>query len=187
MGEEVKSSDIALKAQKKFLSSMASTALTKMVIDDRTACILDEFYNLQKLYSGSKKDAEKLLKNIVKVMVKVAVLDKNGKFTNDEQKQAVKLQQTTKIAAMTIISFCDVDFTFEKFVLSKQINQGRTHLQQLVSAHLQEKSKQRINSVFDALGNPDFLEAIFEQNSKFRPSLQNIAAKLKDLLNDGVL
>ena len=187
MGDDVKSSDIALKAQKKFLTSMASTTLTKMVIDDRTASILDEFYNLQKLYSGNKKDAEKLLKNIVKVMVKVAVLNKNGKFTNDEQKQAVNLQQTTRIAAMTIISFCEVDFTFEKFVLSKQINQGRTHLQQLVSAHLQEKSKQRINSVFDVLGDPAFLEAIFEQNSKYRASLEKIALKLKGLLNDGVL
>ena len=187
MGDEVKSTDIALKAQKKFLSKMASTSLTKLVIDDKTGDILDEFYKIQKEYTQSKKDAEKLLKNIVKVMVKIAVLEKNNQFSKDELKLADKLQQNTKMAAMTIISFYEVDFTFDKYVLSKQINEGRTILHQLVATHLTDKSKGRINSVFDVLGDPEFLEKLFEPKSKYRPSLKIIANRLSELLKEGIL
>ena len=187
MGDEVKSTDIALKVQKKFLSTMASTSLTKLVIDDKTGDILDEFHNIRKQQTGNKKDAEKLLKNIVKVMVKVAVLEKNNRFSDADKKLADKLQQVTKMAGMTIISFYEVDFTFDKYVLSKQINEGRTLLQQIIATHLSEKSKSRVNSVFDVLGDPDFLEELFDPNSKYRPSLKIIANRISELIKEGVL
>jgi len=187
MGDDVKSSDIAMKVQKKFLSKIASTSLTKLVIDSRTSDILDEFYKILKEYTESEKEAKKLLKNIIKVMVKIAVLEKNNKFSKDELALADKLQQNTKMAAMTVISFHEVDFTFDKYVLSKQVNEARNLLHQLVAVHLTEKSKVRINSVYDVLGDPEFLEKLFEPKSKYRPSVGIIAKRLKELLKEGVI
>lgn len=187
MGDEIKSKDFAMKAQKKILSNMASKNLTKMLIDEKTNDILDEFYNIRKMQTGNKKDAEKLLKSIVKVMIKVAVLQRNDKFSGDESKLVQKLQSKTKTTAMTIVSFYEVDFTFDKYVLSKQINEGRTILQQLVASHLTDKSKAKINSVFDVLGDAEFLEQLFEPNGKFRPSLSKIADRLNKLIDEGVI
>ena len=43
MGDEsMKSKDLAIKAQKKILGKMASKNLTKLLIDDKTAELLDE-------------------------------------------------------------------------------------------------------------------------------------------------
>ena len=188
MAEEIKSRDLAVKAQKKILGKMASKKnFSKLLIDDKTSDVLDEFCKIRRMQTGNKKDAEKLLKNIIKVMIKVGVLLKNEQFTSDELKLVDKLQQKTKTAAMTIVSFYEVDFTFDKYVLSKQINEGRSILQQLISSHLTEKSKTRINSVFDILGDAEFLEELFEDNGKYRPSLAKITGSLNDLIDEGVI
>nr|CAB3267137.1 tumor necrosis factor alpha-induced protein 8-like [Phallusia mammillata] len=187
MGDEVKSKDFGLKAQKKILGKMASKSLTKKIIDEKTYDILDEFYKVRRQQTGNKKDAEKMLHNIIKVMIKVGVLEKNDRFSADEVKLAHKLQQKTKMAAMTIVSFYEVEFSFDKYVLSTQINEGRTILQQLVENHLTSKSKDRINSVFDILGDTEFLELLFEPNGNYKDSLAKIAIRLNELLDDGVL
>lgn len=44
MGDDVKSKDLALKAQKKILGKMASKNFSKLLIDDKTAELLDEFW-----------------------------------------------------------------------------------------------------------------------------------------------
>ena len=187
MGDDIKSNDIVLKAQKKFLGKMALTSLTKLVIDPKTSEVLDEFYKILKLHTGEKKDAERLLKNIIKVMVKLTVLEKNNQFSKEELGVADKLQKNTRLAAMTLISFYEVDFTFDKYVLSQQVNEQRNLIQSLVSAHLTEKSKHRINSVYDVLGDTEFLEKLFEPNSKYRPSIGVISSRLSQLLKDGVI
>ena len=187
MGDDMKSTDFALKAQKKILGKMASKSLTKLLIDEKTGEILDEFCKIRKIQTGNKKESEKLMKNIIKVMIKLGVLQRNEQFTAEELKLVNKLQQKTKTVAMTIVSFCEVDFTFDKFVLSKQVNEGRTILQQLIASHLSEKSKTRVNSVFDILGDAEFLEELFEQNGKLRPSLEKITVNLNGLLDDGII
>ncbi|XP_002131766.2 tumor necrosis factor alpha-induced protein 8 [Ciona intestinalis] len=187
MADDVKSKDLALKAQKKILSKMAGKNLAKTLIDEKTNDILDELYNLKKGLDGNKKLAEKMLKNIVKVMVKVGLLHRNDQFSADELKVLNKLQQKTKMTAMTIVSFYEVDFTFDKFVLSKQINEQRALLQQVVAKHVTEKSKGRINQIFDVIGETEFLEALFDPQGTYRPSLTKIAERINELLDSGVL
>jgi len=187
MADEVKSRDLGLKAQKKILGKMASKNLTKMLIDEKTFEILDEFYKVRREQTGNKKDAEKMLHNIIKVMLKIGVLHKNERFAPTELKLADQLQQKTRMAAMTIVSFYEVDFTFDKFVLSKQINEGRVILQQLVEKHLTVKSKDRINAVFDILGDSEFLSALFDSAGPHRESLGKIVLRINELLDEGAL
>lgn len=187
MGDEsLKSKDLAIKAQKKILGKMASKNLTKLLIDDKTAELLDEFWKVRRDYSN-KKEAEKLHNNLIKVMIKVAVLHRNDQFSDSERKLAEALQTKTKMTAMTLVSFVEVDFTFDKYVLSTQINEGRALLQQLVANHLTEKSKGRINSIFDQLGDTEFLEKLFEPEGPYAESLQKMTARINDLIEEGIL
>ena len=66
-----KAKDIGLRAQKKILSRMASKNIAKVFIDETTASLLDNVYRLTKTQYGSKKDAEKLVKNIIKIVIKI--------------------------------------------------------------------------------------------------------------------
>jgi hypothetical protein len=66
-----KAKDIGLRAQKKILSRMASKNMAKVFIDETAASLLDNLYRLTKQQYGSKKDAEKLIKNIIKIVIKL--------------------------------------------------------------------------------------------------------------------
>lgn len=45
------------------------------------------------LQSGNKKDAERLVKNIIKIVIKIGVLHRNNQFSADETKAADRFRQ----------------------------------------------------------------------------------------------
>lgn len=186
MTDDIKSKDLAMQVQKKILGKMASKNFSKMLIDERTNEILDELYKVLKDYKN-KKTAAKLIKDLMKIMIKIGVLQRNERFSADEMKFAEKLHNKTRYAALTIVSFHEVDFTFDKYVLSKQITEGRTLLHQLVTGHLKNKSKERINAIFDLLSDIDFLDKLFQKPGEYRPHLDIIATRIKELIDNNIL
>lgn len=88
---------------------------------------------------------------------------------------------------MTVISFYEVDFTFDKIYLAKTLNECSAMLKKLVERHLQDKSLVRIENVFGIYGNTDFLEAMFQPNGPYKAVLKTMVDDLNKLLDDGVL
>ena len=188
MGDDnIKSKDYALEVQKKVLSKMASKRVTKLLIDEKTSEILDEGHKILKGYMNSKKDASKLLKNLVKIIIKIAVLNRNDQFSEKEVQLMRKMHTKLKTTILTLVSFYEVDFTFDQFVLSKHINELRSQMHELVAVHLKDKSKGRINNVFDTLGDHEFLTAIFDKSGPHYKHLEVIAKLFKDLIEEGNL
>ncbi|KAL6473329.1 hypothetical protein MHYP_G00168900 [Metynnis hypsauchen] len=103
--ETFSSKDLAMKAQKKFLSHMASKSMAQMMVDDTSGEVLDELYRVSKLHTGNRAEAQKVLKNLVKVAVKVAILIRHDKFSKDELKLAQEFRKKLHNGAMTAISF----------------------------------------------------------------------------------
>lgn len=68
---EFKAKDIGLRAQKKLLSHVSNKSVAKVFIDDTAGSLLDNVYRLVKNITGSKKDAEKITKNIIKVYITI--------------------------------------------------------------------------------------------------------------------
>jgi hypothetical protein len=64
---EFRTNDISLKIQKKLLGRMAKKNVAKMFIDDTSAQLLDNLHKLAKYNCSNKKDAEKVVKQIIKV------------------------------------------------------------------------------------------------------------------------
>ncbi len=110
--EAFSSKDMALKAQKKILSSMASKSSVQMFIDDTTSEILDELYRVSKEYSGNKTEAQKVIKDLVKIAVKIGVLFRNNRFSTEELGVAQDFKKKLHQGAMTAISFYEVHFNF---------------------------------------------------------------------------
>ena len=88
---------------------------------------------------------------------------------------------------MTVISFYEVDFTFDKNFLVKSMNECSSLLKQLVQRHLTEKSLDRIDMVFQFFGNPEFLTVLFQPNGPYKETLSHMVDDLNILLDDGVL
>lgn len=85
----------------------------------------------------------------------------------------------------TIISFFEVQFTFDKVFLTKNVNECRELLKGLVGNHLTDKSLGRIDHVLDFFTDPAFLEEMFRPESKYRPTLQTIVDDMRKALEEG--
>ncbi len=109
--ETFNSKDMALKVQKKILSQMANKSVVQMFIDDTSSEILDELYRVSKEYTGNRSEAQKVVKDLIKVVVKIAVLFRHNRFNEDELKLAQNFQKKLHQGAMTAISFHEVHST----------------------------------------------------------------------------
>lgn len=106
------SKDIAMKAQKKVLSQMANKSVVQMFIDDTSSEILDELYRVSKEYTGNKSEAQKIIKDLVKIAVKIGVLFRHNRFSPDELTLAQNFKKKLHQGAMTAISFHEVNEAF---------------------------------------------------------------------------
>lgn len=181
------SKDMAMKAQKKILSSMATKSSIQMFIDDTTSEILDELYHVSKRYSGNKSEAQKVVKDLVKIAVKIGVLFRNNRFSTEELVIANDFKKKLHMGAMTAISFYEVDFTFEKSVLSDLLTSCRDLLLKLVNTHLTPKSHGRINHVFNHYSDPELLTKLYESSGPFRSSLTKICKGLNKMVEEGTI
>lgn len=181
------SKDMALRAQKKILSTMATKSSVQMFIDDTSSEILDELYRVSKEYSGNKSEAQKVIKDLVKIAVKIGVLFKNNRFSTEELGVATDFKKKLHQGAMTAISFYEVDFTFDKAVMAELLTMCRDLMLKLVKTHLTAKSHGRINHVFNHYSDPELLTKLFEPSGPFRPHLTKICKGLDKLMEEGTI
>jgi len=137
------------------------------------------------LQTGNKKEAEKLVKNIIKMVIKLSVLYRNGQFSSDELKQAERFKGRFHSAAMAVVSFYEVDFSYDRHYLLSALNESRAAIRQLVQRHLTDKSLARIESLFNFFANPNFLDAVFKKDSEYREFLGRIVADMNRAMDEG--
>ncbi|XP_028326211.1 tumor necrosis factor, alpha-induced protein 8-like protein 2 B [Gouania willdenowi] len=176
--------DLAVQAQKKILSSMATKGSVQMFIDDTTSEILDELYRVSKEYTGSKSEAQKVIKDLIKITVKIGVLFRNNRFTTEELRLAQDFKKKLHTGAMTAISFYEVDFTFDKAVMEELLSGCRDLLLKLVNTHLTPKSHGRINHVFNHYSDAQLLTKLYDPEGPLRPHLTKICKGLNKLVED---
>lgn len=80
-----------------------------------------------------------------------------------------------------------VDFTFDKTVMSELLTDCRDLLLKLVNTHLTPKSHGRINHVFNHYSDPELLTKLYDPSGPFRPNLTKICKGLNKLLDDGTI
>lgn len=135
--------------------------------------------------SGSKKEAENLVKNIIKIVIKVGILYRNDQFDNEESLWVIQFKKKFRSAAMVMISFYEVEFTYDSNYLLTAMRELHVLLRQLVQHHLTEKSLLRIDFVFNFFSNQTFLDAVFKRDSSYSPLLSRFVGDLNRALDEG--
>ena len=181
------SKTVAIRAQKKLLGKMATKSLAKAFIDDTTGDLLDQLYKLAKTETGNKKEAEKIVKNLIKIVVKMSILFRNNQFDKEEMQMAEKFRRKFKSLAMTFISFYEVDFSFDRNFLTKNLEECRSLLHRLIGKHLTDKSHGRVDLVFNYYANGDLLEKLFQPDGPYSVYQKNIVDCLNKLMEEGNL
>ncbi|KAM8940226.1 tumor necrosis factor alpha-induced protein 8-like protein 1 [Pelodytes ibericus] len=176
---------LVLQTQKKLLSRMASKSIVSAFLDDSGSSVLDELYRALKEHFHSRKEAQKVIKNLIKIVVKVSVLHRNAQFSAEDIQVLQTLRKKIHTLAMTTISFHQIDFTFERRLLSNLLTDCRDLLHHAVRDHLTSKSHARINHVFAHLADQDFLTALYSSTEPFRTHLHGICAGINHMLEEG--
>lgn len=180
------SKHFAIQAQKKILGKLASKNVAKVFVDDTTSGLFDNLYTVAKRDTGNKKEAEKLLKDLIKIAVKIGVLYRNKQFSEADMKTAEAFRSQFRTTAMTIVSFHEVDFTYDRQFLTNSLCEAKKSLHTLIESHLTQKSHGRVDHVFDYFSNGDLLDKLF-QTDTFKDVRGEIADGLNKLMEHGDL
>ncbi|GAB1600735.1 tumor necrosis factor alpha-induced protein 8-like [Argonauta hians] len=178
---------IGLRVQKKLLGKMSNKKIAKIFVDETLAHVLDNMCRILKDYSSNKKEVEKILKYIIKTIVKIGILFRNDQFNQAELAKIEVFKQKFNNLAMTIISFCEVDFTYDNIFLRKNLEECRSLIQEIVHRHLTDKSKGRIDTVFKYFSDADLLDELFSSSSKYKEELNSIVADMHKMIDEGNL
>ncbi|XP_007424209.1 tumor necrosis factor alpha-induced protein 8 isoform X1 [Python bivittatus] len=179
------SKSLAIQAQKKILGKMASKSIATALIDDTSSDVLDELYRVTKEYIQNKKEAEKIIKNLIKTVIKLAILYRNNQFNQEETVLMEKFKKKVHQLAKTVVSFYQVDYTFDRNFLSKLLNECRDLLHQIIHRHLTAKSHGRVNHVFDHFSDCEFLAALYNPFGSYKTHLQRLCDGVNKMLDEG--
>eukprot|EP00091_Calanus_sinicus_P017431 TRINITY_DN37676_c0_g1_i1.p1 TRINITY_DN37676_c0_g1~~TRINITY_DN37676_c0_g1_i1.p1 ORF type:complete len:148 (-),score=62.66 TRINITY_DN37676_c0_g1_i1:206-601(-) len=112
--------------------------------------------------TNDKKDSEKTTKNLIKISVKIGMLQRGEKFSLEERSSLALIQTTLRTVAKTLISFHQVDHTYDRLFLVKYLTELETLLKNLIRPHLTEKSVGRIEQIFGVVKTEEFLDQIYQ-------------------------
>ncbi|KAK0144421.1 Tumor necrosis factor alpha-induced protein 8-like protein 3 [Merluccius polli] len=185
--ESFNSRSLAMQAQKKILSKMATMAVANLLTDDTSSEILDELYKASREFTKSKKEAHKIIKDVIKIALKIGVLYRNHQFSPDELDTVERFKKKMNQSAMTAVSFYEVEYTFDRNILSELLLECRDLLHSLVEHHLTARSHARIDHVFNHFAHGDFLAELYGDGEEYRLNLRKICQGINKLLDEGTL
>ncbi|CAB4063263.1 unnamed protein product [Lepeophtheirus salmonis] len=122
--------------------------------------------SLIKIYTKNKKEAEKVVRNIIKISVKIGMLERSEKFNTDEQAKLTRIRLNLRTIMMTIISFYQVDHTYDRNFIITHLSELKNQLQNLVKPYLTDKSLGRIDNIIEFFSEPDFLDSLYSPNKR---------------------
>ncbi|XP_061925762.1 tumor necrosis factor alpha-induced protein 8-like protein 3 [Entelurus aequoreus] len=185
--ESFNSRSLALQAQKKIVSKMATMVVANMLTDDTSSQILDELYKSSVEFTRSKKEAHKIIKDVIKVALKMGILYRKQQFSPEELETVERFKKKMNQAAMTAVSFYQVDYTFDRNILSQLLLECRDLLHAVVQQHLSARSHARIDHAFNHFSHLDFLARLYGDGDEYRLSLRKICHGINKLLDEGTL
>lgn len=110
-------------------------------------------------------------------------MSKNEQFTESDLKIARMLEKKVHLLELTIISFHEVEYSYDVNYFLASTAEVHDLLKGLVKNHLTDKSLKRIDDIFTFLMNKDFLTAIFKPNSQYHEVLGKIVIDLHKVLD----
>lgn len=187
---DFKSSVVAYEVQKSFANKFFSNkSVVKSLIDDTSGKLLDNLYLMIKSFTKNKEESKKVVKNIIKISVKIGMLQRGDKFSTEEKDNLIKIQKNLRTIAMTLISFYQVDHTYDRGFIIKYLTDLEDLLKKLISPHLTDKSVGRVDQVFGVVKNPDLLDGLYipKKNEELREIMSRLVEDMNTCMEAGVL
>ena len=117
------------------------------------------------------------------------MLLRGEKLTSEEKQNLVKIQKNLRTVAMTLISFYEVDHTYDRTFVIKYLTELETLLKNLIINHLTDKSVARVEQIFGVVKTPDFLDNVYvpKKNVEMRDIMAKIVIDLNKCIDADIL
>jgi len=168
---------LAMSAEKKMTQKLATSNPAMLGMDDDAVDLLESIFEFAEKLT-SKDEADKLRKDMIKIVVKLALLDKNNRFSDVEKKQLAEIRLQLITIFQTIVTFYETAFTFDADILLDLLNKLHGPVDVIVKAHLTEKTSGRVANVFKFFGNKAYLTTLYN-DAAYKGDLQSIAKGLQ--------
>jgi len=168
------SRSLGMQIQKKVFGKLASKGVVKALIDDDSGVLLDLLHKLAAKEMDQKR-AQKLVKDLIKIVIKVGLLYRNHQFNDAELAIGLKFKMKLRNIALTVISFHEVAFSYDKGFLVTAINDLAKLLHDLVDRHLTAKSHTRINNIVSFFTVGDVLDKVFLPDGVYHDMLPQVS------------
>ena len=186
MADNLDVQSVVVKAQKKIFGKFNNRKIAYKLLDEVSARVLNNMYQLAKDYSD-KKTAEKVTKHLIKTVIKVGILYNNKQYSKEELTIAEKFRQKFNTLMLTVVSFYTVDYSYDCVFLVKGLNECRSLIKALVQNHLTEKSLNRIDNFFNFYSNEDLLDKAFKKDGPHATIVSSIIKDVNSLLEDQII
>ena len=117
------------------------------------------------------------------------MLLRGEKLSSEEKQNLVKIQKNLRTVAMTLISFYEVDHTYDRTFVIKYLTELETLLKNLIINHLTDKSVARVEQIFGVVKTPDFLDNVYvpKKNVEMRDIMGKVVIDLNKCIEAEVL
>ena len=116
------------------------------------------------------------------------MLLRSEKFSSEEKEELLKIQKNLRTVALSLISFFEVDHTYDRAFVIKYLSDLEAMLKKLINAHLTEKSVSRVQQIFEVVKTPDFLDNCYvpKKNVEMREIMAKVVKDLNNCLDNNV-
>ena len=117
------------------------------------------------------------------------MLLRGEKFSPDERLSMIQIQKNLRTVAMTLISFYQVDHTYDRNFVIKYLTELQTLLNDLTRNHLTDKSVGMVEQIFGVVKTPDFLDSVYvpKKNIEMREIMGKVVSDLNSCLEAKIL
>ncbi|EPB66868.1 hypothetical protein ANCCEY_14042 [Ancylostoma ceylanicum] len=124
-----------------------------------------------------------VVKNIIKLAVKMTLLSRNDMLSEADVVRLMKVQKQLHSLTLTIISFVQVRYSFERSHLIDLLKNMQSSLAPLVSLKLSDKSTRRLEHVIIHLTKVEFLDDLFKVDGPHAEVLAEFVSGLENLVD----
>ncbi|KHN80371.1 Tumor necrosis factor alpha-induced protein 8 [Toxocara canis] len=181
--EVFKAATLVQRAQKKLLSKVVSRGAVKHFVSEAATRLFDNLYTLLKSYYN-KSTAEKVVKNIIKLVVKLGVVARGEQFGAEQQIQLGAVQKQMHQLCLTVISFGKVTYSYDRSYLLSLLNNTHKKMVPLITCFLSEKSGRRLDMIFEHLSKEHLLDGLFRVDGEHSTLLAEMVDDLETLVDN---
>lgn len=180
------SATFAVRVQKKVFSKVISRGVVRHFMSDAATRLFDNLYRILKFHYG-RSAAEKVVKGIIKLVVKLGVIFRNEDVALEQQQQLSSFQRKMRQFCLTMVSFGTVAYSYDRNFLLHLLDETHKLLSPLVTKNLSEKSSRRVEMIFEHVCNEQVLDSLFRAEGEHAALLPQMTTDLEALIESSDL